>query len=203
MASRATIASEALRAAGLLDWPLFVGNGFLCREVMALVNPGERPVLPLQGGMGLAAGVAAGYALADPSRGAVVLEGDGNHTMGWGCAQLIGDLGVPVLHIVACNGVYRSTGGQRVPRPASLDQLGSAVSTLRYRHGLRVATDDDFARLTDRITTITLPLLVYVAEDATDQTPPRRDLASAAYAQHLLDAVTTNGQNPHRTEKPC
>jgi thiamine pyrophosphate-dependent enzyme len=203
MASRALIAREAVRAAGLLHWPLFVGNGFLCREVMALTGPGERMVLPLQGGMGLAAGVAAGYALADRNRGAVVLEGDGNHTMGWGCAQLVGDLGVPVLHLVACNGVYRSTGGQRVPRPRLLDQLGAAASTLNYRHGVPLATDDDLGRFVDGVASVALPCLVYVAEDDTDHTPPRRDLPSSAYARHFLDAATTGSPSGPPTEKSC
>ncbi|MFF5085477.1 thiamine pyrophosphate-dependent enzyme [Actinoplanes sp. NPDC000266] len=199
MADRSVIAGEAVRAADLLGWPLFVGNGFLCREVMALAAPGQRPVLPLQGGMGLATGVAAGYALADRNQGAVVLEGDGNHAMGWGCAQLVGALGVPVLHLVGCNGVFRSTGGQQVPHAPSLDLLGAAAATLRYRHNVPVSTDDDLARLVDRLPSIDLPCLVYIAEDTNGQAPPRRDLPSAAYAEHLL-----SGGIRHPAEgKPC
>jgi thiamine pyrophosphate-dependent acetolactate synthase large subunit-like protein len=200
MASRSAIAREGLRAAALMDTPLFVGNGFLSREVMALVEPGERPVLPLQGGMGLAAGVAAGYALASPGHGAVVLEGDGNHTMGWGCAQLIGGLEMPILHLVACNGVYRSTGGQRLPRPLLPELVNHSASTLGYQHRVSVATDDDLGRLIDRVATLTLPCLVYVREDPTDQVPPRRDQPSAAYAQHLLDAVAADNRGGRSSE---
>lgn len=198
MASRTAIAREGLRAAALMDAPLFVGNGFLSREVMALVEPGERPVLPLQGGMGLAAGVAAGYAMA--GRGAVVLEGDGNHTMGWGCAQLVGGLEVPIVHLVSCNGVYRSTGGQPLPRPLLPDLVNHSASTLGYQHSVSVATDDDLARLIDRVATVTLPCLVYVREDPTDQVPPRRDQPSATYAQHLLDPVAADDRGGRSSE---
>lgn len=185
MASRACIVREAARASRQLGWPLMVGNGFLSREVMNLAEPGQQLILPLQGGMGLTGGVAAGYTLGRPDTGVVVLEGDGNHAMGWGSAQFIGDQSARVLHLVSCNGVYLSTGGQPVPRPLPLDQVAAAVTVLGYRHGLQARTDDELSAIVDRAATLAMPCLLYVAEDPGQQAPDRKDYPSAAYAAHL------------------
>jgi thiamine pyrophosphate-dependent acetolactate synthase large subunit-like protein len=171
MPARTDIVRRTLDAADARGIPLIVGNGFLAREAMALSSPGERLLLPLQGGMGLAAGVAVGLVAAKSCVGAVVLEGDGNHLMGWGCAQLIGRLRVPVLHVVAVNGLYASTGGQQVPSPCS--DAATAAAALGYELGVN-ASDD--AHLVDALATFSCqngPLLVYAAEPPAEPPPPR------------------------------
>src|SRR2546423_14839852 len=112
---RGEIASRVVACARTRGWPLFVGNGYLAREVMAIVDPGEARTLPLQGGMGLAGAVAAGFVLAGASSRAVVLEGDGNHLIGWSCAQFIGFQQLPIVHAVSDNGGFASTGGPPGP----------------------------------------------------------------------------------------
>jgi hypothetical protein len=186
MASRTGIARAAVETASGQGWPLIVGNGLLCREVMALAAPGHEPVLPLHGGMGLAAGVAAGYLLARPRSGAIVLEGDGNHLMGWGCAQLIGDLGLPLIHIVSCNGVYRSTGGQRVPRPTSPGQVQAAAKVLGYRQAFSISTGKELRDTLADAVLLAGPTLLYVTEDPTPDTPARSAFSTADYADALV-----------------
>jgi hypothetical protein len=185
MATRTGIARAAIETASAQGWPLVVGNGLLCREVMTLAGPGDEPLLPLHGGMGLAAGVAAGYLLARPRSGAIVLEGDGNHLMGWGCAQFIGDLGLPLVHIVSCNGVYRSTGGQRLPRPTSPGQVQAAAEVLGYRQAFSISTDRQLRDILADAVLLAGPSLLYVTEDATPDTPSRSTFSTADYADAL------------------
>lgn len=190
MATRTAIARMAVDAAAGRNWPLFTGNGFLCREVMALATPGQEPVLPLHGGMGLAGGVAAGYLLARPRSGAIVLEGDGNHLMGWGCAQFIGDLGLPLVHIVSSNGVYRSTGGQRVPRPADPGHVHAAAKVLNYRQSFSISTAEQLRDVLAEAVLLAGPSLLYVTEDPAQDAPPRSSFVTADYAQALTKVLT-------------
>ncbi|WP_052391461.1 thiamine pyrophosphate-dependent enzyme [Streptomyces sp. NRRL B-24484] len=188
MAPRHTIAAAVLHAARTRRLPLFVSNGFLCREVMALTAPGRDRVLPLQGGMGLATGVAAGYVMAagpsGPSGpcGAIVLEGDGNHQMGWGCAQLVGAHALPLVHVVSCNGVYRSTGGQKVP--ARTDAL-TAAAALDYRQAFTAITTEQLAGCLERALALPGPSLIYAVEDGTGAPPDRSPFRTRDYTEAL------------------
>lgn len=198
MVTRTAIARTAVATASRRGWPLFTGNGLLCREVMTLADPGQHPVLPLHGGMGLAGGVAAGYLLARPNSGAIVLEGDGNHLMGWGCAQLIGALGLPLVHIVSSNGVYRSTGGQRVPGPSDTGRVHAAAKVLGYRHAFSSSTADELDDALAQAVLLDGPSLLYVTEDPAPQAPPRSAFVTADYAEALTKSVPlTTGPSEH------
>ena len=188
MPTRTEITAAALAAARARGWPLFTGNGFLCREAMTQAGePGRVAVLPLHGGMGLAGGVAAGYLLGGAASGAVILEGDGNHLMGWSCAQLTGSLDLDVLHIVAVNGLYESTGGQPVPFAPDPGQAATAAGLLGYSRGaaarssaeLHAALDDD----------VPGSALVYVVQEQPDAVPPRSGYCTADYADALGKAA--------------
>ncbi|MGW2055920.1 thiamine pyrophosphate-dependent enzyme [Streptomyces sp. NPDC001840] len=203
MPTRTAIARAAVDAAAARKWPLFTGNGFLCREVMALAVPGQAPVLPLHGGMGLAGGVAAGYLLARPRSGAIVLEGDGNHLMGWGCAQFIGDLGLPLVHVVSCNGLYRSTGGQRVPYPADTGHVHAAATVLNYRQAFTISTAEQLQSVLVEAMLMAGPSLLYVTEDLAEDAPPRSAYVTADYAQALAKTVTpTADSSGHSAPTP-
>lgn len=189
MLARATIASLVAGAAAAADWPLFTGNGFLAREVMSVSEPGKAPVLPLQGGMGLSSGVAAGFLLASRFPGAFILEGDGNHLMGWGGAQFIGDLGLTVVHVVSCNGLYHSTGGQRIPHSDLPLRTESAAATLHYRRAFRADSPHQLSEAIATAITSSGPTLVYVLEDPSEAPPPRSPFNTAEYAAALRHAV--------------
>jgi thiamine pyrophosphate-dependent acetolactate synthase large subunit-like protein len=192
MPSRTEIARAALDAAAHRGWPLFTGNGFLCREVMAQAgDPGKSAVLPLHGGMGLAGGVAVGYLLSGNCPGAIVLEGDGNHLMGWGCAQLIGGLALSVIHIVACNGSYESTGGQPIPFPVQPHQAEAATAVLRYARGVAACTLAELREALDQATAV--PTLIYARQDGAEKAPPRSPFCSADYADALSNAAAPHG----------
>ncbi|WP_037599490.1 thiamine pyrophosphate-dependent enzyme [Streptacidiphilus rugosus] len=193
MTQRHTIAAAVLAAARDHQLPLFVSNGFLCREIMALTAPGEDRVLPLQGGMGLAAGVAAGYAMAT-GRAAIVLEGDGNHLMGWGSAQLTGTHALPLVHVVSCNGVYRSTGGQ--PLPSQPSTVQSAAATLFYPQAFTAATEPELRHCLEQALLAPGPSLLYAVEDETGAPPDRSDFRTRDYATALARqaAADTKGE---------
>lgn len=197
MPTRTEITAAALAAAQDRGWPLFTGNGFLCRETMALAgDPGHAAVLPLHGGMGLAGGVAAGYILGGAAPGAVILEGDGNHLMGWGCAQLIGSLGLNVLHIVAVNGLYESTGGQPVPFAPDPDQAVTAASVLGYSRGAVAHSPAELqAALNDGASG---SVLVYAVQTQMDAVPPRSPYCTADYADALGKAAGRQQQEHAR-----
>ncbi|MEY9848329.1 thiamine pyrophosphate-dependent acetolactate synthase large subunit-like protein [Streptacidiphilus sp. BW17] len=182
MTNRDDIATAVLAAARAHHLPLLVGNGFLCREVMALTAPGEDRALPLQGGMGLAAGVAAGYALATNST-VIVLEGDGNHVMGWASAQLIGAQRLPVVHVVACNGVYRSTGSQ--PLSATTTDAAAAAACLGYAHAFTPATNAELTACLEQALTLEGPTLIYAAEQDGGRPPGRSPHRTSEYAAAL------------------
>ncbi|MGI5242086.1 thiamine pyrophosphate-dependent enzyme [Dactylosporangium sp. CA-139066] len=185
MMYRGEIASRIVTCARARGWPLFVGNGYLAREVMAMVEPGEARALPLQGGMGLAGAVAAGFVLAGASSRAVVLEGDGNHLMGWSCAQFIAFQQLPIIHVVSANGVYASTGGQTVPRRGGPQDVSACAAALGYGQGFAVESAEELEDALATATDTALPVLVYVAEDPRSVAPRRSPETSARYAAAL------------------
>lgn len=89
---------------------LFVSNGLLSRWVYRIAD--HESNFYCLGGMGLASSVAFGYA--ETGRRAWVIEGDGNFLMSMPLASYCGQA-IPLTHIVICNGIYESTGGQQLP----------------------------------------------------------------------------------------
>jgi thiamine pyrophosphate-dependent acetolactate synthase large subunit-like protein len=87
-------------------------NGMIGREVHLL---GDRPDrFYMIGSMGLAPAVGLGLALAQPARGVLVLDGDGNLLMGLGnLAQIAAERPGNLVHVCLDNHVHASTGGQR------------------------------------------------------------------------------------------
>lgn len=185
MTARSGIVRAAIGLAVGSGRTLFVGNGFLSREVMSALRPGEASVLPIQGGMGLAGGVAAGYLLAHPEPGAVLLEGDGNHLMGWGCAQFVGNLGLNLIHIVSLNKSFASAGGWRVPGPLRRERVTAAAEVLGYRHAMSANDSGELDVVLSRARHLTGPILVYVDESASNLVPSRRPSSTAEYADRL------------------
>jgi thiamine pyrophosphate-dependent acetolactate synthase large subunit-like protein len=183
MATRADIVRTTLAVARQARWPLIVGNGLLAREIMGLSPPDAASVLPLQGGMGLAVGVAAGLLLSEKCDGVIVLEGDGNHLMGWGGAQFVGYLGLALVHVVSCNGTYESTGRQPVPIPSADAKIAAAA--LNYAQGRSV---DSVLALEEAMAagvSTPAPTLIYVRQDPSSSVPPRQSQTSAEFADTL------------------
>jgi phosphonopyruvate decarboxylase/sulfopyruvate decarboxylase subunit beta len=182
---RNDIVTRVVAFARTRGWPLFVGNGYLAREVMSIVEPGEAAALPLQGGMGLAGAVAAGFVLAGASCRAVVLEGDGNHLMGWSSAQFIGSQQLPIVHVVSANGVYASTGGQAVPGPGGLPDVAACATALGYGRGFVAGSARELDEALVAAAETPQPVLVYVTEDPRSAAPRRSPHTSATYASAL------------------
>ncbi|MGR5976400.1 hypothetical protein ACT7DE_20505 [Bacillus paranthracis] len=87
MISRSDTVRALLEYIERVEGLLVVGNGFLSREAMRLGQMGS--ILPLQGGMGLASSVGAGL-VTGGQKNVVILEGDGNHLMGYSSPHVIG-----------------------------------------------------------------------------------------------------------------
>lgn len=184
---RASLVSCLAEHACALQWPMIVGSGFLARQAMGVRLDGLR-LLPLQGGMGLASGVGAGIALATGAP-VLVLEGDGNHLMGWAGAQLIGHLEVPVLHVVSWNGMYRSTGGQPLPSRIGPTSSPLVAGLLGYQSGKTV---EDLPTLMHELAAFDgAPRLLYVAEAPETSPPPRKDAPSSLYSRQLREALAS------------
>lgn len=137
---RAAVARETARVAAGRGVPLFVGNGFLTREVAHLADADQN--FYLFGGMGLATSVAHGYRQATGDA-AVVLEGEGNFAMGLGGAlHSPAAAGAPLVHVVVFNGRYESSGGQSAPlrSPAQVVEIAGAFG---YRHAWLARTEEE------------------------------------------------------------
>jgi thiamine pyrophosphate-dependent acetolactate synthase large subunit-like protein len=105
---------------------LVVGNGRLAREVAARAARFGN-VIVLQGAMGMAASVALGYSEAAGTP-VVVLEGDGNFLMGSPSSPWLQARRANVLHLVAINGRYATSGGQALPVCPTRVQRGTILS---------------------------------------------------------------------------
>ncbi|TDD85028.1 thiamine pyrophosphate-dependent enzyme [Actinomadura rubrisoli] len=116
-------------AAARYDMALFVGNGYLIRETARSADGPN--AFYLFGGMGLASSVAHGYCRAT-GRPALVLEGDGNFLMGLGGAACAPAIEAGLVHVVAFNGVYESSGGQPMAIGAPEQVVHTALG-LGYR----------------------------------------------------------------------
>lgn len=97
--------------AELTDELLITTTGYLSRQAH---HERDRPgTFYMQGSMGHACALGIGLALAHPDRRTVVLDGDGAFLMHLGTGSTIGASGARnLVHIVADNGCYESTGCQ-------------------------------------------------------------------------------------------
>ena len=152
--------------------PLFVGNGYLIREVAQL---SDAPMhFYLFGGMGLALGVAIGYMRATETPRALILEGDGNFYMGLTGALLCSEAKLAVVHVVCANGVYESTGGQALPcRPQNVRLLAEALG---YTAFFTASDRQSLQECLERATGLEGPSLIW-------GTAARRSLAAPARPQ--------------------
>jgi len=81
------------------------------------------------GAMGKASSVGLGVALARPDRKVIVLDGDGSLLMNLGSLVTIANMAPPnLIHFVFENDVYRTTGGQPIPRAGKISFTGLAAA---------------------------------------------------------------------------
>lgn len=127
--------------AELTDELLVTTTGYLSRQVYYARD--RRGTFYMQGSMGHAAAIGTGLAIAQPARRVVVLDGDGAFLMHLGTGSTIGASGARnLVHIVADNGCYESTGCQATSSRC-LDW-----SSIGYGLGYRaVLTSDTVPRL--------------------------------------------------------
>lgn len=79
--------------------------------------------------MGKASSVGLGLALAQPDRKVIVLDGDGSLLMNLGSLVTIANMAPPnLIHFVFENNVYRTTGGQLIPRAFEISFTGFATA---------------------------------------------------------------------------
>src|SRR5262245_36657354 len=76
--------------------------------------------------MGHGPGLGIGLALAQPHRGAVVVNGDGCTLMNLGCLVTLAESGANVVLLVMDNALYEVTGGQPPPGAGRTDFAGLA-----------------------------------------------------------------------------
>jgi phosphonopyruvate decarboxylase len=122
---RLTALGIALKA--VADDPIAHANGYICRESFSLA---DRPQsFYMIGSMGLAPAIGLGLALTQPSRRAVVFDGDGNLLMNLGILAMVADQRpANFVHLVFDNEVYGSTGNQAsLSRGVRLDRLAAAA----------------------------------------------------------------------------
>lgn len=99
------------------DRPIVLTTGYVSRIAYGL-RPGAPNHFYMVGSMGMAAAIARGVSSrwSDPERAPVVLDGDGAVLMGLHGLLLEQETtGCPILHLVADDAAYASTGSQAVP----------------------------------------------------------------------------------------
>jgi phosphonopyruvate decarboxylase len=122
-------------------------TGFISRE---LFRVRDRPQnFYMQGSLGHCSAVAAGLAIACPTRPVLALDGDGAVLMHMGILSTIGFTGPPnLIHVVLDNESYTSTGGQlSTSRTSSLETAASACG---YRTGSRCMNGQDITAVMQR-----------------------------------------------------
>lgn len=87
-------------------------------------SPLDFHYIPSSMGQGPALGL--GLALAQPNRGAIVLNGDGCTLMNLGCLVTLASNPADVFLVILDNGLYEVTGGQPTPNSGRTDFAGLA-----------------------------------------------------------------------------
>jgi thiamine pyrophosphate-dependent acetolactate synthase large subunit-like protein len=124
---------------------------------------GDHPLtFPLWGGMGAAAMIGLGLALAQPGRRVLVITGDGEMLMGLGSLATIGvQAPVNLALVVLDNERYGETGMQATATAHGVDLAATALAC-RFRHAAVVRTDIELATALGPIRTERGPLLYQV-----------------------------------------
>jgi phosphonopyruvate decarboxylase len=113
-------------------------NGYPSRESHAISDRAQN--FYMLGSMGLAAAIGLGVALAQPARGTVIFDGDGNLLMSLGILPMVAAYRPRrFVHCVFDNEVYGSTGNQRSAAPGAA--LGELAAAAGYRT-VAVACDE-------------------------------------------------------------
>ena len=123
------------------------------------------------GFMGGASSMGLGIALARPERPVVVLDGDGSLLMQLGSlATIAGAAPRNFTHLLFKNGVYHTSGSQRIPGGATVDFAGMARAA-GYRNAYTI---DNLEELRIRLAEILAddgPVLVELHTSEAEQTP--------------------------------
>ena len=124
------------------------------------------------GCMGSASSIALGLALGLPGRKVLVLDGDGSLLMQLGSLVTIGGMQpANFYHFVFANGVYMTTGNQRIPGLDSIDFPGLALGA-GYRQAMRVRSADELREALPGVLSAKGPALVQVDIEVQPD-PPR------------------------------
>jgi len=117
------------------DALVVVCNGMLGRDAWALGDRSRN--FYMIGSMGLASSIGLGLALAQPRKGVVVLDGDGNLLMNLGgLANVAASKPNNLWHVILDNGTHASTGDQKtVSRIVPLEEVARVCG---YRRTLRI-----------------------------------------------------------------
>ena len=131
-----------------------------------ITNAGDHELnFPLWGGMGGAAMLGLGVALAQPKKNVLVLTGDGEMLMGLGSLATIAVQGPRNLAIVVLdNERYGETGQQETHTGHGVD-LAAMAKAAGFAHALGVRTQADVSRLRERIQSGEGPLFAQVKID--------------------------------------
>ena len=139
-------AINALIAALPDNVPIVSTTGMASRELFELREAsgrGHHRDFLTVGGMGHAAQIAAGIALAEKDRQVVCLDGDGAVLMHMGGMTLCADCS-NLLHIVINNGAYDSVGGQ--PTKGAVVDFTRIAAACGYKRVSRAMTADEIAK---------------------------------------------------------
>ena len=132
------------------DRPIVLTTGYVSRIAYGL-RPGAPNHFYMVGSMGMAAAIARGVSSrwSDPGRAPVVLDGDGAVLMGLHGLLLEQETtGCPILHLVADDAAYASTGSQAVP--SSRRRIRDLADAAGYTRPALVSGDEvDLERVLD------------------------------------------------------
>jgi thiamine pyrophosphate-dependent acetolactate synthase large subunit-like protein len=131
------------------DALIVTGLGSSCYDAGAV---GDHPLsFYLWGGMGAAAMIGLGLALAQPKRQVLVITGDGEMLMGLGSLATIGAEAAPNLSIIVIdNELYSETGMQPTHTSRGVDLAGMAKAA-NFARAATVYTKDDLDAWIPRI----------------------------------------------------
>lgn len=143
------------------------------------------------GSMGLAAPIAFGVAIAQPTRRVFALEGDGSLLMQLGCLSTIAAQKPKNLAIILWdNGIYQITGGQGTPAASARTDMVAIARASGIASAAWAADEAEFDALVAKALTTDGPHLIGVKIDnepgrnQTDRDPIRfRESFSRAMAQ--------------------
>lgn len=123
------------------------------------------------GFMGGASSMGLGLALAQPHRRITVLDGDGSLLMQLGSlATIAGAAPQNLTHVVMANGVYQTSGSQRVPSAGKVDFAAMALAA-GYPHAETIDNLEELRIRWPEIQATPGPVLVQLATTEAELTP--------------------------------